>query len=61
MMVKKKIKQKIKKKSLKGRLAPITMILINCEWKKKDIALYVKKKPIYISTALQICLSYENE
>ena len=46
-------KKKEKKKTLKGRLDPITVILINCEWKKKDIALYVKKK--YISTALQIC------
>lgn len=44
---KKKNKTKNKKKSLKGRLAPITMILINCEWKKKDIALYVKKNYIY--------------
>ena len=51
MIVKKKKKKK--KKTLKGRLDPITVILINCEWKKKDIALYVKKK--YISTALQIC------
>ena len=50
---KKKEKRKKKKKTLKGRLDPITVILINCEWKKKDIALYVKKK--YISTALQIC------
>ena len=48
-----KKKKKEKKKTLKGRLDPITVILINCEWKKKDIALYVKKK--YISTALQIC------